>query len=71
MKRIKWILTGGIVLLLLPACLHRANAQEPFSSFDRAKLHSMTRNRPATDFFEGALLGGNDSSGRGGNLFRT
>ena len=31
--------------------------QRLFSSFERAKLHPLTFNRPAIDFFEGALLG--------------
>ena len=29
----------------------------PFSSFERAKLHPISSDRPAIDFFEGALLG--------------
>ncbi len=34
-----------------------AEAQESFSSFERAGLHPLTYNKPAVDFFEGALLG--------------
>jgi alpha-L-fucosidase 2 len=34
-----------------------AEAQESFSSFERAGLHPLTCNKPAVDFFEGALLG--------------
>ncbi len=34
-----------------------AVAQESFSSFERARLHPLTYNKPAVDFFEGALLG--------------
>ncbi len=32
-------------------------AQGSFSSLEQAKLHPLTYDRPATDFFEGALLG--------------
>jgi alpha-L-fucosidase 2 len=32
-------------------------SQDSFSSFDRAKLHPITSDLPAPDFFEGALLG--------------
>ncbi len=34
-----------------------AFAQDLFSSYERAKLHPLTYDRPAPDFFEGALLG--------------
>jgi alpha-L-fucosidase 2 len=34
-----------------------AEARENFSSFDRAKLYPIVMDRPAVDFFEGALLG--------------
>jgi alpha-L-fucosidase 2 len=34
-----------------------AVAQESISSFERAELHPLTYNKPAVDFFEGALLG--------------
>ena len=37
--------------------IDQATAQEPFNSFEIAKLHPLTSDRPATDFFEGALLG--------------
>ncbi len=34
-----------------------AFAQDLFSSYEQAKLHPLTYDRPAPDFFEGALLG--------------
>ena len=33
------------------------SAQDSFSSYEQAKLHPLTSDRPAPDFFEGALLG--------------
>ena len=46
------------LILLLIICLHgRTDGQEGFNSYDRAKLHSLNSNKPAPDFFEGALLG--------------
>jgi hypothetical protein len=53
-KAIIRILLIAIMLLLFKA---EATAQEKFTSFDRAKLHPIVCNRPAIDFFEGALLG--------------
>jgi len=47
------VLTALLVLAGGPA----VHAQDPFSSIDRAKRHALQRDRPATDFFEGALLG--------------
>jgi len=46
-------------LIMMLFIFHEAMtfAQEPFSSFERAKLHPVTSDRPAIDFFEGALLG--------------
>ena len=52
----KVILTSIIYPMILLATLV-ANAQELFSPFERAKLHALTYDRPAPDFFEGALLG--------------
>jgi alpha-L-fucosidase 2 len=34
-----------------------ADAREGFSSYDRARRHSIEMDRPAVDFFQGALLG--------------
>ena len=34
-----------------------AKSQKEFSPYERAKLHSLSYDRPAPDFFEGALLG--------------
>ena len=52
----------NILLIILPVIYlafgrNSVNAQDPFSSFERAKLHPLTYDRPAPDFFEGALLG--------------
>ena len=52
----KAILSSIIYPMILLATLV-ANAQELFSPFERAKLHALTYDRPAPDFFEGALLG--------------
>ena len=51
-----------LLLLLMPVIVlvfGRINveAQDGFSSYERAKLHPLTCDRPAPDFFEGALLG--------------
>ena len=43
------------IAVLLPVI--RSSAQTPISPFEQAGLHAITFNRPATDFFEGALLG--------------
>ncbi|NEW81055.1 MAG: hypothetical protein GZ094_01635 [Mariniphaga sp.] len=50
------------LLFLLPFVLlvfgrNNLEAQGSFSSYEQAKLHPLTYNRPAPDFFEGALLG--------------
>jgi alpha-L-fucosidase 2 len=39
------------------SCTQKVEKEESFSSFERAKLHSLSSNRPVVDFFEGALLG--------------
>ena len=44
-------------LLMLFSLLSHSDGQVSFSSFERAKLHPVTSDRPAPDFFEGALLG--------------
>ena len=43
--------------LLILFGIDRSAAQEPFNSFEIARLHPLTCYRPAPDFFEGALLG--------------
>jgi len=43
--------------LLILFCIGKTEAQEAFNSCERAKLHPLTSDRPAPDFFEGALLG--------------
>ncbi len=43
--------------ILLVSGRMSALAQESFSSFERAGLHPLIYNKPAVDFFEGALLG--------------
>jgi alpha-L-fucosidase 2 len=55
MKKI--ILPASILFILLVSCVIKTQAQVTFSSFERAKLHPITYDRPAIDFFEGALLG--------------
>lgn len=39
------------------SCKEQDQQSAPFSSFDQAKKHSIHYDRPAVDFFEGALLG--------------
>ena len=55
MKKI--ILPVLSLVMFLIFCRKETVAQEAFSSFERAKLHPLTYDRPAIDFFEGALLG--------------
>jgi hypothetical protein len=45
------------LLILLAIGSGTTFAQNSFSSYDQAKLHPITCDRPAPDFFEGALLG--------------
>jgi hypothetical protein len=52
MKKITFI---GLFVFLLVSC--NKGKTDSFSSFDRARLHPVTFDRPAIDFFEGALLG--------------
>lgn len=52
----------NILSILLPAIMMvfgniNVEAQDSFSSYASAKLHPLTYDRPAIDFFEGALLG--------------
>jgi len=53
----KFILPMLSLLMLLIFCRTETEAQEAFDSFERAKLHPLAFDRPAIDFFEGALLG--------------
>ena len=46
-----------LFVLIVWSGIGQVVAQETFSSFERAKLHPVTSDRPAPDFFEGALLG--------------
>jgi alpha-L-fucosidase 2 len=46
-----------LLLLVLPFLANTVNAQGAFNAMERAKLHPVTCDRPAPDFFEGALLG--------------
>ncbi len=46
-----------LIFLLLALANGSLFAQESFSSYEQAKLHPLTYDRPAPDFFEGALLG--------------
>ena len=51
-----------IHLILLPAillvfCSYHAEAQDSFNAVDRARQHPLSSDKPAPDFFEGALLG--------------
>ena len=45
------------LLFSLIFCMENSDAQGVFSSFERAKMHPVIYDRPAPDFFEGALLG--------------
>ena len=45
------------LLILLVVGSVTSFAQDSFSSFEQAKHHPLTSDRPAPDFFEGALLG--------------
>lgn len=53
----KFFLISFLALLLTPLCQADNNEQDVLSSFDRAKEHPLIQNKPAVDFFEGALLG--------------
>ena len=45
------------VSFLLLAGIKISEAQNPFNSYEQAKLHPIVFDKPAPDFFEGALLG--------------
>ena len=53
----KKIIFPLIALLILFLGERSAVAQVPFNSFERAKIHPIVSDRPAIDFFDGALLG--------------
>lgn len=53
----KYISAVSLVMILLIFSTNTSGAGEPFDPFERAKLHPVTANKPAIDFFEGALLG--------------
>jgi hypothetical protein len=46
-----------LVVSVFFACNQKAERQHVFSSFEQAKLHPLKADKPAIDFFEGALLG--------------
>ncbi len=46
-----------LAVLIFSGCLEINEKDKVFSSFDRAKLHPVKYNKPAINFFEGALLG--------------
>ena len=46
-----------ISLILFIFSTKMGESQEPFDSFERAKIHPIVSDRPAIDFFDGALLG--------------
>ncbi len=46
-----------IAILVLLLGTQNTESQEVYSSYERAELHPLTCDRPAVDFFEGALLG--------------
>jgi alpha-L-fucosidase 2 len=47
----------SLSVFLLVGCTSNSGTITEFSSFDRASMHPLSSNKPATDFFEGALLG--------------
>lgn len=51
------IVLSGLLVLLLFACNQKEGNRKIFSSFERSKLHPIVQEKPAIDFFEGALLG--------------
>jgi alpha-L-fucosidase 2 len=56
-NRMKKIALSGLIVFVLFSCIHIGDNKNPFSSFERSKLHPLRCDRPAIDFFEGALLG--------------
>jgi alpha-L-fucosidase 2 len=58
MKPMRKIIFPAFILMILPFFLtEKMEGKEPFSSFERAKLHPLTSDHPAIDFFEGAVMG--------------
>jgi alpha-L-fucosidase 2 len=47
----------SLSIFLIGGCTSNSRTIPEFSSFDRAAMHPVSFNKPATDFFEGALLG--------------
>ena len=47
----------GLIVFVLCACSQKEGSSKLFSSFERSKLHPIISDKPAIDFFEGALLG--------------
>ena len=46
-----------IIILIACGCSRKSGDYKEFSSFERAKLHPVKMDKPAIDFFEGALIG--------------
>ena len=46
-----------LTAFILGGCRNVGSDTDKFSSFERAKLHPIEMNKPAIDFFDGALLG--------------
>jgi hypothetical protein len=46
-----------IIFVILGGCIQRTGDQKVFSSFERSRLHPIISDKPAIDFFEGALMG--------------
>ncbi len=46
-----------LALFILSGCLELNQKNSVFSSFERARMHPLKYDKPAIDFFEGALLG--------------
>jgi alpha-L-fucosidase 2 len=53
----KKFLLPAVIPVLMFLYGNEAHAQGVFDSFEQAKLHPISSDRPAVDFFEGALLG--------------
>lgn len=54
---LKRILLIGFIYTLYASCNNSHQSQQPISSYEQARKHSINYNKPAVDFFEGALLG--------------
>jgi alpha-L-fucosidase 2 len=46
-----------IIVEILGGCTSKSGDQKVFSSFERSRFHPIISDKPAIDFFEGALLG--------------